>query len=128
MNKTRFVKKMQSLPRRWILLILATVFSSMASSLLPNNREIYASIAFADTLLFDTLAGWPRPRFEERKRERLHMVASQMAGVTDVRVLDAMRQVPRHLFVPERVRPYAYDDGPLPIGEGQTISQPPKSP
>jgi len=54
------------------------------------------------------------------------MVASQIAarGVRDERVLKAMREVPRHLFVPADVRMEAYDDHPLPIGEGQTISQP----
>jgi protein-L-isoaspartate(D-aspartate) O-methyltransferase len=57
-------------------------------------------------------------------RER--MVATQIAGrgVTDERVLAAMRDVPRHLFVPEALVREAYDDRPLPIGEGQTISQP----
>jgi protein-L-isoaspartate(D-aspartate) O-methyltransferase len=45
-------------------------------------------------------------------------------GITDRRVLDAMRQVPRHLFMDESLRKEAYDDNPLPIGEGQTISQP----
>jgi len=57
-------------------------------------------------------------------RER--MVATQIAGrgVTDARVLAAMRDVPRHLFVPETMVGDAYDDRPLPIGEGQTISQP----
>lgn len=45
-------------------------------------------------------------------------------GVHDRRVLDAMRTVPRELFVPEDQRPHAYEDGPLPIGAGQTISQP----
>jgi len=45
-------------------------------------------------------------------------------GVKDQRVLDAMRKVPRHLFVPQNVRTYAYNDYPLPIGYGQTISQP----
>ena len=45
-------------------------------------------------------------------------------GITDERVLDAMARVPRELFVPESVRPHAYDDGALPIGHGQTISQP----
>jgi protein-L-isoaspartate(D-aspartate) O-methyltransferase len=54
------------------------------------------------------------------------MVASQIAlrGVTDERVLDAMRAVPRHRFVPAALRGAAYADRPLPIGEGQTISQP----
>ncbi len=57
-------------------------------------------------------------------RER--MVAEQVAGrgVADPRVLDAMRRVPRHRFVEEALRERAYGDYPLPIGEGQTISQP----
>ncbi|KPK14616.1 MAG: protein-L-isoaspartate O-methyltransferase [Myxococcales bacterium SG8_38] len=45
-------------------------------------------------------------------------------GVRDPRVLAAMRTVPRHRFMPKSQRSYAYDDRPLPIGEGQTISQP----
>jgi protein-L-isoaspartate(D-aspartate) O-methyltransferase len=45
-------------------------------------------------------------------------------GVTDVRVLDAMRKVPRERFVPAELASRAYEDGPLPIGQGQTISQP----
>ncbi len=45
-------------------------------------------------------------------------------GVKDPRVLEAMRKVPRHRFVPEKLRSQAYDDEPLPIGAGQTISQP----
>jgi len=54
------------------------------------------------------------------------MVRTQLAerGIRDVRVLDAMRDVPRHEFVPEPLRQEAYEDHPLPIGEGQTISQP----
>ena len=60
------------------------------------------------------------------EKEREHMVESQLArrGIKDKRVLDAMRQVPRHLFVPKDTRGLAYCDGPLPIGQGQTISQP----
>ena len=45
-------------------------------------------------------------------------------GISDERVLDAMGRVPRELFVPEERRLYAYEDGALPIGHGQTISQP----
>jgi len=54
------------------------------------------------------------------------MVRTQLAerGIRDVRVLDAMRNVPRHEFVPATLRQEAYEDHPLPIGEGQTISQP----
>jgi protein-L-isoaspartate(D-aspartate) O-methyltransferase len=57
---------------------------------------------------------------------RLRMVEEQIAGrhVRDAAVLDAMRAVPRHLFVPDNVVEEAYDDTPLPIGHGQTISQP----
>lgn len=58
--------------------------------------------------------------------ERHRMVAEQLVarGITAPRVLQAMRAVPRHLFVPEEYRHLAYADGPLPIGEDQTISQP----
>lgn len=54
------------------------------------------------------------------------MVERQIAGrgVRDQRVLDALRAVPRHLFVPSSMQPYAYMDSPLPIGYGQTIPQP----
>jgi protein-L-isoaspartate(D-aspartate) O-methyltransferase len=57
---------------------------------------------------------------------RLRMVEEQIAGrgIRDERVLAAMREVPRHLFLPEHHRAAAYDDRPLPIGDRQTISQP----
>ena len=57
---------------------------------------------------------------------RARMVREQIEarGVRDPRVLNALRRVPRHLFVPEAVRRQAYEDYPLPIGHDQTISQP----
>jgi protein-L-isoaspartate(D-aspartate) O-methyltransferase len=57
---------------------------------------------------------------------REEMVRRQLAGrgIRDQRVLEAMRIVPRHEFVPQTLQSDAYDDRPLPIGEGQTISQP----
>lgn len=60
------------------------------------------------------------------KRERERMVREQLVSrdIRDERVLEAMRQVPRHLFVTPENRHLAYADGPLPIGSGQTISQP----
>jgi protein-L-isoaspartate(D-aspartate) O-methyltransferase len=63
---------------------------------------------------------------EASSRERLRMVEDQLVGrdVRDARVLEAMRIVPRHRFVPENVRALAYRDSALPIGFGQTISQP----
>jgi protein-L-isoaspartate(D-aspartate) O-methyltransferase len=59
-------------------------------------------------------------------RARAEMVATQIAarGVRDERTLAAMRTVPRHLFVPAALAGQAYEDHPLPIGHGQTISQP----
>lgn len=59
-------------------------------------------------------------------RYRIDMVETQIKarGVSDERTLEAMRAVPRHTFVSKLYAPLAYSDGPLPIGEGQTISQP----
>jgi len=56
----------------------------------------------------------------------MQMVAQQIKarGITDPKVLRVMEMVPRHAFVPEKIRARAYIDRPLPIGEGQTISQP----
>lgn len=61
--------------------------------------------------------------FSER---RARMVERQIRrrGVTNAEVLNAMREVPREVFVPENLREFAYEDGPLPIESGQTISQP----
>jgi protein-L-isoaspartate(D-aspartate) O-methyltransferase len=60
------------------------------------------------------------------ERERRFMVAEQLRArdIVDRRVLEAMERVPRELFVPVDLRHRAYDDAALPIGEGQTISQP----
>ncbi len=79
------------------------------------------------TLLTACISGDDRDADEAvHCRRRLRMVEAQIAarGVNDPAVLAAMRAVPRHRFVPEALRPRAYDDGPLPIGVGQTISQP----
>ncbi|HEV2716955.1 MAG TPA: protein-L-isoaspartate(D-aspartate) O-methyltransferase [Terriglobales bacterium] len=58
--------------------------------------------------------------------ERENMIATQLAarGIRDLRVLSAMARVPRHEFVSERYREQAYEDHPIPIAEGQTVSQP----
>ena len=55
-----------------------------------------------------------------------NMVKDQIEkrGIRDKRVLRVMQETPRHLFIPENLKNLAYEDGPLPIGEGQTISQP----
>jgi protein-L-isoaspartate(D-aspartate) O-methyltransferase len=66
------------------------------------------------------------PTADRERAERLEMVESQIAarGVREPAVLDAMRTVPRHRFVPPAESRLAYTDGPLPIGHEQTISQP----
>jgi protein-L-isoaspartate(D-aspartate) O-methyltransferase len=69
------------------------------------------------------LCAEPRDSFS---RDREAMVRDQIEsrGVRNTEVLSAMRTVPRHLFIPAPQRPFAYSDRPLPIGKGQTISQP----
>jgi protein-L-isoaspartate(D-aspartate) O-methyltransferase len=60
----------------------------------------------------------------ERLREGMVTLQIEARGITDIRVLNAMRKIPRHLFVSEALMDQAYGDFPLPIGEQQTISQP----
>lgn len=69
---------------------------------------------------------WSRPRSDQRRQERLEMVQwiHRSYGLDEPKILEAMQNVPRHWFVPPAQQPYAYHDSPLPIGEGQTISQP----
>jgi protein-L-isoaspartate(D-aspartate) O-methyltransferase len=72
---------------------------------------------------------WQKPRFEERRAERLRMVHNDIENypyhpIYDEKVLNAMREVPRHLFVPNYQQGSAYRNYPLSIGHGQTISQP----
>lgn len=68
----------------------------------------------------------PPPRIRDFREEREQMVETQIGarGIMDPWVLHAMRTVSREGFIPESLQAYAYDDGPLPIGEDQTISQP----
>lgn len=67
-----------------------------------------------------------RPMSERDRRAVERMIEHHLVprGIRDPRVLEAMRRVPRHELVPEDLRPQAYGDSPLPIGYGQTISQP----
>lgn len=60
----------------------------------------------------------------EQRRRRMVERQIQRRGIDDPRILEAFFKVPRHRFVPQSMRAEAYEDGPLPIGEGQTISQP----
>jgi len=70
--------------------------------------------------------------FQQQRHELVDSIKAHSVTIRDVldqelldeRVLDALRKVPRHEFVPDKQRPYAYENIPLPIGHGQTISQP----
>ena len=92
----------------------------------PYNLVSPRGVTFLG-LIFFVAAGLPGSQDEKAlavRRDR--MVETQIAarGVRDPRVLRAMAEVPRHLFVPAGSVDLAYEDHPLPIGEGQTISQP----
>jgi len=68
--------------------------------------------------------GMTSQRVRDRLIERLRQGAGELPGIHDERVLNAIRTVPRHLFVDEAFATRAYEDTALPIGHGQTISQP----
>jgi protein-L-isoaspartate(D-aspartate) O-methyltransferase len=87
---------------------------------------MWARALVAAAVLFLVVPVAPATDTVGRAADRMRMVADQIVrrGVADPRVLAAMRAVPRHRFVPERLQAAAYDDNPLPIGYGQTISQP----
>ena len=82
--------------------------------------RLYTSSAARVMALFDQIQSDPFAS------DRQRMVEYQLRGrgIRDERVLDAMARVPRHEFVPERFQAQAYEDHPIPIGYGQTISQP----
>jgi protein-L-isoaspartate(D-aspartate) O-methyltransferase len=67
---------------------------------------------------------WESPPNDARKRGEMVKSQIERRGVRDARVLEAMRKVPRELFVERSAAEYAFHDGPLAIGYGQTISQP----
>jgi len=92
-----------------ILALLAIVLTGFS-----NGRCFYK----AEGASLDDEAHWAK------LREKMVTQQIEARGVKDAKVLDAMRKVPRHLFVPAERREESYEDYPLPIGEGQTISQP----
>ena len=121
---------------RRIELILAIVLILFAACTTidptPSATPLPTSVlAFAPTIstldspvsTFTPLAPGVEDIFAQ-KRERMVIETIERRGITDEDVLNAMRTVPRHLFVPEGDQDYAYGDHPLPIGYGQTISQP----
>ena len=95
------------------------------------NRAFLASPALLLLLLFFSfppvllsLGGENEEEAFARSRREMIERDLRSRGIKDPRVIESMSIVPRHLFVPEKYRPSAYQDRPLPIGEDQTISQP----
>ncbi|MDK2970116.1 MAG: protein-L-isoaspartate(D-aspartate) O-methyltransferase [Bacteroidota bacterium] len=86
-----------------------------------NMKKLTVLIIVFTIGFFSSLSG--QNKFEIKRKE---MVKKQIQarGIADKNTLKALEVVPRHLFVPEEYQDQAYDDGPLPIGYGQTISQP----
>ncbi|MFH5833048.1 protein-L-isoaspartate(D-aspartate) O-methyltransferase [Halalkalibaculum sp. DA384] len=100
--------------------VASTAYSDQAGR--PDLHSGYELVP--DGAAIDTVT-WNRPRFRERQEERNNLVRQvKQQGIDNERVIDAMRHVPRHLFVPESRREQAYQNRPLPIGNNQTISQP----
>lgn len=105
------------------LIVFFCLFSCNSNPKVEKN-----SVSENGEIIRDSIS-WNRPRFEEGKEERLRMVRDYIRNsfyqpVKDPKVLEAMKNVPRHLFVPKVFRDQAYENTPLPIGYGQTISQP----
>ncbi len=106
--------------QRFIFFITAVLFTGLGLN--------FEGETFSGTLSEITPADtteWERPRFSEFADERVDLAEVLIAqGIQDQDVIDAIRNVPRHLFVDESQRRNAYQNTPLPIGHGQTISQP----
>ncbi|MDD5005295.1 MAG: protein-L-isoaspartate(D-aspartate) O-methyltransferase [Candidatus Omnitrophica bacterium] len=83
-----------------------------------NNIIILTTLLF----FFCAVEGFSLDYSKEKNRMIEEQIISR--GVNDKNVISAMQKVERHLFVPDNLRQQAYEDGPLPIGYGQTISQP----
>lgn len=85
------------------------------------RRAVLLGFSAVCLLIHGAAKGDERP-YEKERRELVEQLSRQ--GIRDARVLGALQAVPRHLFVPERIRALAYVNHALPLAEGQTISQP----
>jgi len=110
--------------------LISIIFTAIFIVVLPYKGScqpiINSRVPFQKSSINNDTLTWHRPRFSERQKERDQMVDKNIKkkGVTDPKVLDAMRHVPRHMFIPEQYQKFAYQNIPVPIGYGQTISQP----
>ncbi len=94
---------------------------------IPERISTAVGLSVVMIVIFSTrVLGLTGAPMDSMANQRQQMVTHQLRGrdIVDARVLSAMKIVPRHLFVPKDLRHLAYRDTPLPIGHGQTISQP----
>jgi len=109
----------------WRLIWIGLAASAMVFATARSGAESAPLSRKAKTYAAATYDAGASPNFEARQAERDKMVrVIRSYGLEDAAVLAAMASVPRHEFVPEGRRRRAYADSPLPIGYGQTISQP----
>jgi protein-L-isoaspartate(D-aspartate) O-methyltransferase len=104
---------------------------TILSSKIGSKRSIFACAIFLSVQISPPIFAAEQDSLQREPHDSLATARRTMIdrdlrgrGIKDPRVLSAMETVPRHLFVPENLRLSAYEDRPLPIGEGQTISQP----
>lgn len=90
---------------------------------LDNMKTIISILIIFTLTSFISRTQFDNGKFK-KQRERMVNLQIKARGISDEAVIDAMRKVPRHLFVPRNRISEAYNDSPLPIGYGQTISQP----
>ena len=106
-----------------VVVLLTAAAAALASEGPPAGKDEASRPAASEKDKAEK--AWSPPTFTDRQAERDRMAqVIEAYGLTDKRALKAMRSVPRHAFVPAGVAGRAYDDSPLPIGHGQTISQP----
>jgi protein-L-isoaspartate(D-aspartate) O-methyltransferase len=110
---------------KWLSVLIALALGACQPPVLPQQPTAILAdgTGIQSTPITSVTPAMPT---EDFMVERLELVANtiESRGVKDLDVLRAMRTVPRHEFVPEDLLAYAYEDHPLPIGYGQTISQP----
>jgi protein-L-isoaspartate(D-aspartate) O-methyltransferase len=106
----------------WLLITLA-VLMTLITGCRATGSDTQPENGQSETV-FATLALTPTPDTTTQDRENMVLRQIEARGVEDPDVLAAMLAVPRHLFVPDKYLSQAYADHPLPIGYGQTISQP----
>ena len=89
-----------------------------------SGNKLVVKIILLIQVMIMAYCSEPQADKYEAARNRMVKTQIQDRGITNIAVLDAMRKVPRHLFIPKEYQDQAYNDYPLPIGYGQTISQP----